>query len=133
MVAAAVIGGAVIGGVASNMASSDAAQTAADAQTSSTNASIAAQTAQFNAMKELLKPYADAGLGALPPKKTCWGSMAPTPNPKPCKVSKALHNSRRWRSKGKMPCSRMRRPRVGYAGVISKGRWRNIGPPSWLK
>lgn len=73
MVAAAVIGGAVIGGVASNMASSDAAQTAADAQTSSTNASIAAQTAQFNAMKELLKPYADAGVGSLTAQKDMLG------------------------------------------------------------
>jgi len=65
MVAAAVVGAAVVGGVMSSSAQSDAAQSAADAQMNSTNASIAAQQQQFAAMKELLKPYADAGVGSL--------------------------------------------------------------------
>ena len=57
MVAAAIIGGAVIGGVAS----SSSAGKAADAQIQSTDASIAVQREQFAAAQKLLKPYVDAG------------------------------------------------------------------------
>lgn len=69
MVAAAVIGGAVIGGVASNMA----AGTAADAQTSSTNASIAAQQQATAAAQALLKPYSDAGIKSLTSQQDLLG------------------------------------------------------------
>lgn len=72
-IAVAVVGGAVIGGVMASQAQGDAAQTAADAQTSSTNASIAAQQQQFAAMKELLKPYADAGVGSLTAQQNMLG------------------------------------------------------------
>tara|TARA_R110000782_G_scaffold250814_1_gene338203 strand:- start:690 stop:1454 length:765 start_codon:yes stop_codon:yes gene_type:complete len=61
MVAAAIIGGAVIGGVAS----SSSAGKAADAQIQSTEASIAVQREQFAATQKLLKPYVDAGSPAL--------------------------------------------------------------------
>jgi hypothetical protein len=57
----------------SSGAQSDAAQSAADAQMNSTNTSIAAQQAQFAAMKELLKPYADAGVGSLKAQQDMLG------------------------------------------------------------
>ena len=73
MVAAAVVGAAVVGGVMSSQAQSDAASSAANAQTQSTQASIAAQQQQFAAMKELLKPYSDAGLGSLTAQQNLIG------------------------------------------------------------
>lgn len=73
MVAAAIVGGAVIGGVASNMASSNAADKAAEAQQNSTNASIAAQQQQYAAMRELLKPYSDAGVSSLAKQQDLLG------------------------------------------------------------
>jgi hypothetical protein len=59
--AAAVIGSAVVGGVVQT----NAANTAADAQTASAEAGIAEQRRQFDAAKELLQPYVDAGEPAL--------------------------------------------------------------------
>jgi len=60
-VAGAVVGSAVIGGVMS----SKAAGKAADAQGAASDASIAEQRAQFDAMQATLKPYVDAGTPAL--------------------------------------------------------------------
>lgn len=65
MVAAAVVGAAVVGGVASSMAQANAADSAAQAQMNSTNASIAQQNYQFQQLQALLKPYSDAGLKSL--------------------------------------------------------------------
>lgn len=73
MVAAAVVGAAVVGGVMSSQAQSDAASSAANAQMNSANASIAANQQQFAAMKELLKPYSDAGLGSLTAQQNLIG------------------------------------------------------------
>jgi len=61
MVAAAVIGGAVIGGVVS----SSSASKAASAQGAASDASIAEQRSQFDAMQKTLKPFVDAGSPAL--------------------------------------------------------------------
>lgn len=63
--AVAVVGGAIIGGVASTQASKGAAETAADAQGSASDASIAEQQRQFNEMKTLMSPYVNAGTPAL--------------------------------------------------------------------
>ena len=65
MVAAAVVGAAVVGGVMSSQAQSNAADTAANAQTQSSQASIAEQRYQFDQLQKLLKPYSDAGLKSL--------------------------------------------------------------------
>lgn len=65
MVAAAVIGSAVVGGVLSSQAQGDAADTAAGAQTATSGAQIAESRRQFEAIRELLKPYADAGLKSI--------------------------------------------------------------------
>lgn len=73
MVAAAVVGAAVVGGVMSSNAQSDAASTAANAQMNSTNASIAQQQAQFAAMRDLLKPYSDAGINSLTAQQNLIG------------------------------------------------------------
>jgi hypothetical protein len=49
----------------SSQGQSDAASTAADAQTQSSQASIAEQRYQFDQLQKLLKPYSDAGLKSL--------------------------------------------------------------------
>lgn len=59
--ATATIGSAIIGGVVQ----SKAAKTAANAQTASAEAGIAEQRRQFDAARELLQPYVDAGEPAL--------------------------------------------------------------------
>lgn len=64
-VATAVVGGAVIGGYMASEASKDAAETAADAQTQSASMASAEQQRQFDAVKELLAPYAKAGENSL--------------------------------------------------------------------
>ena len=64
-VAAAVAGAGLVGGIISSSAQSDAAQTAADAQTSASNAGIAQQNQQFAAVQQLLSPYVNAGNSAL--------------------------------------------------------------------
>lgn len=65
MVAAAVVGSAVVGGIMSSNAQADAADSAANAQTNASNASIAEQRYQFDQLQKLLKPYSDAGLKSL--------------------------------------------------------------------
>lgn len=60
-IATAVVGSAIIGGVVA----SNSADKAANAQTESSQAGIAEQQRQFNAIQELLKPYVDAGTGAI--------------------------------------------------------------------
>jgi hypothetical protein len=64
-IATAVVAGSVITGVMSSNAQSDAANTAANAQNQSSAASIAESQRQFNQIQELLKPYTQAGTGAL--------------------------------------------------------------------
>ena len=61
MVAAAVIGGAVIGGVASNMA----AGKAADAQENAANRASETSNAQFQQSRQDAMPWHDAGVAAL--------------------------------------------------------------------
>lgn len=65
MVAAAIVGSAVVGGFLQSDAQSSAADSAASAQTQSSAAGIAEQRYQFDALKALLKPYSDAGLQSL--------------------------------------------------------------------
>lgn len=60
-VATAIIGGAVVGGIATSLAAGKAAK----AQGKASDASIAEQRAQFEAMQRTLKPYVDAGSPAL--------------------------------------------------------------------
>lgn len=64
-IAAAVAGAGLVGSVISSSAQSDAAQTAADAQTNASNAGIAQQNKQFEAIQKLLSPYVNAGNSAL--------------------------------------------------------------------
>lgn len=72
-IATAVVAGSVITGYMASSAQSDAAQTAADAQTQSSAAGIAEQRRQFDSIRELLKPYADAGTGALGQQQALLG------------------------------------------------------------
>lgn len=65
MPALAVAGAAVVGGVMSSRAQKKAGQAAADAQVQSSEAGIAEQQRQFDAIQELLKPYVDTGASAL--------------------------------------------------------------------
>lgn len=64
-VATAVVAGSVITGYMSSRAQSKAASTAADAQTEASQAGIDEQRRQFEAVQALLKPYIEAGTGAL--------------------------------------------------------------------
>lgn len=72
-VAAAVVGGAVVGGVLSSNAQKDAASTAADAQTQAANTAAAEQRYQFDNLQKLLKPYSDAGLSSLTAQQNLLG------------------------------------------------------------
>lgn len=64
-IATAVVAGSVITGYMASDAQSSAAETAANAQSQASGASIAESQRQFNTIQELLKPYTSAGTGAL--------------------------------------------------------------------
>lgn len=64
-IAVAVVGGSLISGLISSNAQQSAADTAAGAQTQASQASIGESRRQFDAVRELLKPYTDAGVKSL--------------------------------------------------------------------
>jgi hypothetical protein len=64
-IAVAVVGGSVISGALASGAQADAASTAAGAQTAASEAGIAEQRRQFDAIQKLLAPYVEAGSGAI--------------------------------------------------------------------
>ena len=64
-IAAAIVGGAVVGGVMSSRATSKAAGKAAQAQTYAADKSAEVQEKMFNETKELLAPYVEAGVPQL--------------------------------------------------------------------
>lgn len=71
MVAAAIVGGAVIGGIASNRAAkkqSEAAMAAGDTQAAQAYAAMEQQQAQFDRVLELLSPYSNAATGTFNPE-----------------------------------------------------------------
>ncbi|MGE0349808.1 hypothetical protein [Hydrogenophaga sp.] len=72
-VAAAIVGSSVVGGVMSADAAGDAASTAAGAQTAASEAGIAEQRRQFEAVRKLLEPYVQAGTDALGGQKDLAG------------------------------------------------------------
>lgn len=76
MVAAAVVGSAVVGGIASNQAakkSAKASQNAANAQTAGDDRAIEEQRRQFDEIQKLFKPYSDAGTGSLAAQQNILG------------------------------------------------------------
>lgn len=72
-IATAVVAGSVVTGYMSSKAQADAASTAAGAQTAASEAGIAEQRRQFDAVRELLKPYVEAGTGAVSAQKNLIG------------------------------------------------------------
>lgn len=76
-IATAVVAGSVITGVMSSNAQQDAAASAAGAQTAASEASIAEQRRQFDAVQELLKPYVTAGQGAIEGQQGLLGLAGP--------------------------------------------------------
>jgi hypothetical protein len=72
-VAVAVAGSALVGGLMSSSAQKSAADTAANAQIQSTQAGIAEQQRQFDAIQKLLAPYVSAGNGALTQEQNLIG------------------------------------------------------------
>lgn len=72
-IATAVIGSAVIGGIVS----SNAAGKAAGAQKDASEAGIAEQRYEFDKVQELLKPYSDAGEGAVGQQSDLLGLNGP--------------------------------------------------------
>lgn len=73
MVAAAVVGSAVVGGVASSKAQKSASKSAASASDRATQMSVEEQRRQFDAIQKLLKPYVTAGTGALSAQQNLIG------------------------------------------------------------
>lgn len=73
----AMIGSAIVGGAMSSSAQKSAAKTAAGAQTAATEASIAEQRRQFDAMQALFRPYVEAGGGALARQLDLTGVSGP--------------------------------------------------------
>lgn len=72
-IATAVVAGAVISGTMSSRAQKKAAAAAAGAQKESTEAGIAEQERQFDAVRKLLEPYVNAGTGALSAQQNLIG------------------------------------------------------------
>lgn len=68
-IAAAVVGGAVVSGVAQDRAASKAAK----AQSKTSDAGIAEQQRQFDALQEVLAPYVEAGTGAIDAQQALLG------------------------------------------------------------
>lgn len=73
------IGGAVsiVGGILGKNEQEDAAAEAAGAQTDAAQMGIAEQRRQFDAIRELLKPYSDAGIGSLAAQQKLIGLSGP--------------------------------------------------------
>lgn len=69
----AVAGATVVGGVMASGASSRAASRASDAQTQSAAMQIEESRRQFDAIQELLRPYTQAGAGALTAQQNLLG------------------------------------------------------------
>lgn len=76
-IATAVVAGSVITGVMSSNAQQDAAESAAGAQTASSQASIEEQRRQFDAVQKLLAPYVGAGESAIAGQQGLLGLAGP--------------------------------------------------------
>lgn len=72
-VAAAIAGGTLVGGYLSSNAQKSAANTAADAQTTASQAGIDEQRRQFDQVQQLLSPYVTAGNGAIAGQQNLLG------------------------------------------------------------
>lgn len=72
-VAVAVVGGSVVSGMMASDAQSEAASTAAGAQTAASDAAIAEQRRQFDAVRKLLEPYVTAGTSAISAQQNLIG------------------------------------------------------------
>lgn len=72
-IAAAVVGGSLVGGVMSSNAQENAAETAAGAQSEASRLQIAESQRQFNEIRQLLSPYVNAGTGALGQQQALLG------------------------------------------------------------
>lgn len=73
-IAAAVVGGAVVSGVAQDRAAGKAAK----AQSKASDAAVAEQQRQFDAIRELLSPYVEAGTGAIGAQEALLGLSGDT-------------------------------------------------------
>lgn len=76
-IATAVVAGSVITGVMTSNAQSHAASAAAGTQTASSEASIAEQRRQFDAVQKLLSPYVTAGKSAIGGQQGLLGLAGP--------------------------------------------------------
>lgn len=69
----AVAGATVVGGYLASESAADAADSAAQAQGDASAAQISESRRQFNAIQDLLKPYTEAGTGALTAQQNLLG------------------------------------------------------------
>ena len=72
-VATAIVGTSLVGGYMASEAQGDAADTAANAQTQSSQAQIGESRRQFDEIRKLLEPYTTAGTGALGQQQALLG------------------------------------------------------------
>ena len=72
-VATAIVGTSLVGGYMASEAQGDAADTAANAQTQSSQAQIGESRRQFDEIRKLLEPYTTAGPGALSQQQALLG------------------------------------------------------------
>ena len=77
MVAAAVVGGAVIGAVGSNMAAKSSSKTAANAQERAAQEAMTTQRQQQAQLQEIMRPYSEAGYKALSAQQDILGLNGP--------------------------------------------------------
>jgi hypothetical protein len=78
-VAVAVGTGALVSGYMGSQAQANAASDASDAQVAASNADIAQRQKQFQSIQALLKPYVDAGTGAVGQQQTLLGVNGAAP------------------------------------------------------
>jgi hypothetical protein len=76
VIAAAVVGSAALGVYSANQ-QRKAANSAADAQSDASQAGIDEQRRQFDALQAILKPYVEAGTGALTGQQNLLGTNGP--------------------------------------------------------
>lgn len=69
----AVAGASLVAGYMASQSASDAADSAAEAQGNASRAQISESRRQFNAIQDLLKPYTQAGTGALTAQQNLLG------------------------------------------------------------
>lgn len=128
MVAAAVVGGAVIGAAGSSMAAkkqAGAADRASDAQTQQAYAAMDQQNEQFNRVRELLAPYSEAATGRFDPTGYLQANPDVAADPyfsQHPEEHYQRHGRFEGRNPGQMGSLQMQQDMLGLNGADAQGR-----------